>query len=270
MFKAELAARVGGFRNDQVMTPALLRAALTSAMTLSDPAPGDEAMRVASEVGEARLEALDGFTSGSDRSLLAEFLEGLALYRTRRYEEAAREFRASVRLSSEFIPGIFYLGACYAGGGRGREAVGAWQTSLVGDDTIPDVFELLADGFLRLGDTEAAISAIEEAALKWPDDPRFVMRAVLALAAQDKPAEALQRLLPWLDRQSGDHAALDLALRLALADLATRPEQSEGQAIDQLQRLIERYRSTNTPIPAVATRWLTYLAGRPGSTAGEE
>jgi hypothetical protein len=144
--------------------------------------------------------------------------------------------------------------------------VGAWQTSLVGDDSIPDVFELLSDGFLRLGDTEAAISAIEEAALKWPDDPRFVMRAVLALAAQDKPADALQRLLPWLDRQASDDAALDLALRLALADLATRSEGSEGPAIDQLHRLTERYRSTNKPVPTVATRWLSYLAGRPGST----
>jgi tetratricopeptide (TPR) repeat protein len=270
MFKAELAARVGGFRNEQVLTPALLSAALASPQTQSDPPAGDTATRVAGDVGAGRLEALDEFSAESDHSLLATFLKGLGQYKARKYEDAAKEFRAGIRLSSDFIPGIFYLGACYAGGGRGREAVGAWQTSLVGDDTIPDVFELLSDGFLRLGDTEAAISAIEEAALKWPDDPRFVMRAVLALAAQDKPGEALQRLLPWLDRQSGDDAALDLALRLSLADLATRPEGSEATAIDQLQRLTERYRSTAKPVPAVATRWLTYLAGRPGSTAGLE
>lgn len=268
MFKAELAARVGGFKSEQAVSPELLAAAITSARALSDPAPTEETSRVAAEVAEGRLEALDRFSPGNDHSLLAAFLKGLVHYRTRRFEDAAREFRASIRLSSDFISGIFYLGACYAGGGRGREAVGAWQTSLVGDDSIPDVFELLSDGFLRLGDTEAAISAIEEAALKWPDDPRFVMRAVLALAAQDRPGDALQRLLPWLDRQSGDDAALDLALRLALADLATRTDGAEGPAVDQLHRLTERYRSTSRPVPAVATRWLTYLAGRPGSTAG--
>jgi tetratricopeptide (TPR) repeat protein len=268
MFKAELASRVGGFKSEQAVSPALLASAIESARALSDPPPSDATSRVAAEIADGRLEALEGFSAGNDPSLVATFLKGLAHYRGRRFEDAAREFRASIRLSSDFIPGIFYLGACYAGGGRGREAVGAWQTSLVGDDSIPEVFELLSDGFLRLGDTEAAISAIEEAALKWPDDPRFVMRAVLALAAQDRPGDALQRLRPWLDRQSADDAALDLALRLALADLATRADGAEGPAVDELNRLAERYRSANKPVPAVATRWLTYLAGRPGSTAG--
>jgi tetratricopeptide (TPR) repeat protein len=267
MFRAELAARVGAFTTAQAVTPALLGPAVASARTLSDPSPGDEAGRVAADVSEGRLDALDSFEAGSDASLLAVFLKGLRFYKASKYEDAAREFRASIRLSSEFLPGIFYLGACYASGGRGREAVGAWQTSLIGDDSRPEVFELLADGFLRLGDTDAAISAIEEAATKWPDDPRFVMRAVLALAAQDRPGDALQRLLPWLDRQPGDEPALDLAIRLALADLATRQEGSEVAAIDQLHKLVERYRAGSRPVPAVATRWLAYLAGRPGSTA---
>ena len=46
----------------------------------------------------------------------------------------------------------------------------------------------------------------------------------------------------------------------------TRADGAEGPAVDELHRLTERYRSTGTPVPAVATRWLTYLAGRPGST----
>lgn len=267
MFRAELAARVGAFTTAQAVTPALLGPAIDAARALSDPAPGEDAVRVAAEVSEGRLDALDRFAAGSDASLLAVFLKGLSYYRAAKYEDAAREFRASIRLSSEFLPGIFYLGACYASGGRGREAVGAWQTSLIGDDSRPEVFELLADGFLRLGDTDAAIGAIEEAATKWPDDPRFLMRAVLALAAQDKPGDALQRLLPWLDRQPGDEPALDLAIRLALADLATRQDASDAAAVDQLQKLVERYRAASRPVPAVATRWLAYLAGRPGSTA---
>jgi VWFA-related protein len=267
MFRAELVARVGSFTSAQVVTPSLLGPAIASARALSDPAPGEETSRVAVEVSEGRLEALDRFTPGSDASLLAVFLKGLAHYQSGKYEDAAREYRASIRLSSEFLPGIFYLGACYASGGRGREAVGAWQTSLIGDDSRPEVFELLADGFLRLGDTDAAIGAIEEAATKWPDDSRFVMRAVLALAAQDKAGEALARLLPWLDRQPGDQPALDLALRLALADLSTRQEGDEASAVSQLQALVDRFRAGSRPVPPVATRWLTYLAGRPGSTA---
>ena len=144
----------------------------------------------------------------------------------------------------------------------GREAVGAWQTSLVGDDSSPDVFQLLIDGFLRIGDTDAAIGAVEEAADKWPQDYRFVLRATLAQAAQDKPAEALQRLLPWLDQQTGDAEALDLALRLALADLATRPAGEEQSAVVRLKDLAARYERNGTPLPPVATRWLAYLAAR--------
>ncbi len=190
------------------------------------------------------------------------FCEGSRNYRVGKFEEAAKEFRAAVRQSSDFLPGIFYLGACYAAGGRGREAVGAWQTSLVGDDSSPDVFQLLIDGFLRIGDTDAAIGAIEEAAAKWPEDYRFVVRATLAQAAQDKPAEALDRLRPWLDRQAGDREALDLALRLALADLATRPVGEEQDAIARLKDLTARYEASGTPLPPVAARWLAYLAAR--------
>jgi tetratricopeptide (TPR) repeat protein len=183
-------------------------------------------------------------------------------YRAGSYEEAAKQFRAAVRESSDFLPGIFYLGACYAAGGRGREAVGAWQTSLIGDDSSPDVFELLIDGFLRIGDTDAAIGAIEEASAKWPDDYRFVVRATLAQAAQDKPAEALARLLPWLDRQAGDRDALDLALRLALADLAARAPGEEQEALARLRTITARYEAGGVPVPPVAARWLTYLSSR--------
>ena len=74
-------------------------------------------------------------------------------------------------------------------------------------------------------------------------------------------------MLPWLERQPGDQPALDLALRLALADLSTRPERDAASAVNQLHALVERYREGSRPVPPVATRWLTYLAGRPGSTA---
>ena len=190
------------------------------------------------------------------------FLRGLAKYRAGSFEDAAKEFRGSVRLSSDFLPGIFYLGACYAAGGRGREAVGAWQTSLVGDDSSPDVFQLLIDGFLRIGDTDAAIGAIEEASGKWPEDYRFVLRATLALAAQDKPGDALNRLRPWLVQQTGDREALDLALRLSLADLATRAPGEDADAVAAFKELAARYEEGGLPLPPVATRWQTYLAAR--------
>lgn len=262
MFKADLSTRVGTFQRGHVLTAPLLAPAVAQARALAEEPPSESTALLADDVAAGRLEALLPDAVGDDASLVAVFLRGLAKYRAGRFEDAAREFRGSVRLSSDFLPGIFYLGACYAAGGRGREAVGAWQTSLVGDDSSPDVFQLLIDGFLRIGDTDAAIGAIEEAAAKWPEDYRFVLRATLALAAQDKPAEALQRLRPWLDRQAGDREALDLALRLSLAELATRAPGEDGDAVDAFKDLAVRYAAGGVPLPPVATRWQAYLAAR--------
>ena len=121
---------------------------------------------------------------------------------------------------------------------------------------------MLIDGFLRIGDTDAAIGVIEEASGKWPEDYRFVLRATLAEAAQDRPAEAIERLLPWLDKQPDDREALDLALRLSLADLATRKAGDDQDAIARLKDLTARYEAGGAAVPPVATRWLTYLATR--------
>jgi VWFA-related protein len=267
MFKTDLSTRVGNFQRGHVLTAALLAPAITRARELSEAPLSEPLAQLADEVAAGHLDTLVPTALGDDVSLTSVFLRGLARYRAGSLEEAAQDFRAAVRKSPDFLPGIFYLGACYAAGGHGREAVGAWQTSLVGDDSSPDVFQILIDGFLRLGDTDAAIGAIEEAAAKWPEDYRFVLRATLAQAAQDKPAEALQRLLPWLDRNVGDPEALDLALRLALADLATRPAGSEQDAITRLKALTSRYEASGTPVPPVAARWLAYLAARTPTAA---
>lgn len=262
MFKTDLSSQVGDFQRGHVLTPALLAPAVARARELSETPPAEATVALLDEVAAGRLETLDANALGSDPSLASLFLRGLARYRQGKLEDAAKDFRAAVRQSSDFLPGIFYLGACYAAGGRGREAVGAWQTSLVGDDSSPDVFQVLIDGFLRIGDTDAAIGAIEEASSKWPEDYRFVLRATLAQAAQDKPAQALDRLLPWLDRKKDDKDALDLALRLALADLATRRAGDEQDAVVRLKDLTARYQANGTPVPPVAARWLTYLATR--------
>jgi tetratricopeptide (TPR) repeat protein len=87
----------------------------------------------ASRVAEGHLDALDGAAlPAEDASLLASFLRGLAFYRAGRIDDASKQFRASVRASTDFLPGVFYLGACYAAGGNPRQAVGAWQTALIG------------------------------------------------------------------------------------------------------------------------------------------
>ena len=64
-------------------------------------------------------------------SLSASFLKGLALLGRNELEAAAQEFREALRIADDFLPAAFYLGACYAAGGRDSEAVapGRWPWS---------------------------------------------------------------------------------------------------------------------------------------------
>lgn len=257
-----LAATVGTFQPGEVLKPGLLGPALARARELDPGTANPETISAALALAAGDLTALDRAEDfGPDSSLLATFLEGLGLFNAGSFEEAAGQFRASVRFSSEFLPGIFYLGSCFAAGGRDREAVGAWQASLIGNDSIPEVFRLLADGFLRLGDGDGATSTLEEAAARWPDDAAWARRAAQARAISGDPGEALAALLAWVERKPDDQEIADLALRLAMTDLAGTGA-GDPTAVARFRALVDRLqRSGRRPSP-LAEHWLTYLDGR--------
>ena len=62
---------------------------------------------------------------------------GIARLRRGDLEPAAAAFRVAIKLASDFPPAAVYLGACYAAGGRDREAAGAWQLVLALGRGIP-------------------------------------------------------------------------------------------------------------------------------------
>ena len=258
VFKTDLERQVGAFRPDQILTASLVGRALDSAREISEGA-SSEATNAAETIAAGNLSVLDRLTiPEADRSLLGSFLRGLALYRKGALEDAAKEFRAAVRSSPDFLAGILYLGACYASGGRTKEAVGAWQTSLIADDASPEIFALVADGYLRMGDVEAATDVLVEAGTKWPQDERFIVRSALARAAAGHPDDALAALTPALE-EGVDPALLTLAARLAIADVARRPVAEQRDQLSKLQDLESRIRAANSDVPPALARWITYL-----------
>ena len=261
----ELNATVAAFAPDQVLVPEVLQPALARARELDAGSASEETTTAADALASGDLLVLDDprrFKPAN--SLMASFLRGLGLFREGRLEDAAGQFRESVRLSSEFLPGLFYLGACYAAGGRDREAVGAWQTSLIGDASIAEVFRLIADGYLRLGDAEGATSALEEAQATWPDDESWARRIVQAGAIGGDPQRALRVLLAWIEREPGDQAMVDLALRLAMTDLAQRGA-ADPEAAERLRAAVRSVERSGRRPPALAERWLAYVGA--GSTS---
>ena len=141
--------------------------------------------------------------------------------------------------------------------GNAREAVGAWETALIGDDPLPEVYQLVADAYLRLGDGDEAASLLQEAGARWPDDPRFAITTALARAANGHVTEALAGLKPVLDGRTPNSQALALAVRLAIANVATAEDQTT--AATTLRALTGQLQASGSEVPPLAVRWLAYL-----------
>lgn len=185
------------------------------------------------------------------------FLRGLALFGAGEIEKAAVEFRAALRTAPDQVPAAFYLGACYAAGGRDREAVGAWQTVLAADGVSPIVFEHAIDAYLRLGDWEEADALAREALELWPELPRVHLRRALALANAGKPAEALEAMEAHFAEAQPEPGTLFAALRLIYeARMKGEPVTNE---VARFEKLYEAYRAVDGAEQVLVGEWLSYL-----------
>jgi VWFA-related protein len=186
----------------------------------------------------------------------ASFLNGLALYSKGELEAAAAKFRETLRLDSEFFPAAFYLGSCYAAGGRDQEAVGAWQLSLVTESGAPFIFTLLGDALLRLRDPHGALEILNEAQTEWPDSEEVQVRLGSAYALAGKRVEALEKLEPYLDKHPDDHERLFVALRtLYQAKTDGKPVRSTTEDRALFTRLAKAYAAAKGPQLPMVEQW---------------
>jgi VWFA-related protein len=184
-------------------------------------------------------EALKLLAAESGDALAVTFIKGLALFGQGQLEAAAAEFRSALRLSNDFLPAAFYLGACYAAGGRDREAVGAWQTSLVSEADSRIVYEVLADAWLRLKEAGRAQAVIAEAGERWPGDDVFAPRLAATMVLLNRRADALAALEPFIERHPLEAEPIFLAIRL-LYEAFDAGKPVKGGAADRA--LVLKYR----------------------------
>jgi hypothetical protein len=253
-----VSAAVGPFAASDVLDPAVLAPVLDRALE-ADPGGADDAMRAAVATVRAKGIAAVGAKPFAKREdLPALMLRGAMLLRQGKLEDAANGFRAALRASSEFLPAIVYLGACYAAGGRDREAVGAWQTALVTETASPLVFKLAADGLVRLGDSAQALALVAEAAERWPDDGSLARRHALAVAAREGPAHAADALVRALGQASSPDAdLLSLAARLAVLS-AARDDEGAAERVEKVKSLA----AATGSVPPLLARWDEYFRER--------
>ncbi|MEI6666990.1 MAG: hypothetical protein WCP29_02455 [Acidobacteriota bacterium] len=224
-------------------------------------ATSGDAASAADAVREGRYETVDTVLgqARADR-LSVVFLRGLALFGRGELEPAAAQFRAALRLSNDFLPAAFYLGACYAAGGRDREAAGAWQTSLISEGESRIVFDALADALLRLKDGRRAMDLLTEARGRWPDDDALLPRLAAAQVLLDRRAEALATLAPYISRHSSDREAVFLALRLLYEAHATGGRLGSAREDAEMATAYGAlYRAAGGPQLALVDRWVAFI-----------
>jgi len=193
-------------------------------------------------------------TGGS--TLPATFLSGLALYSKGELEPAANKFRETLRMDSEFFPAAFYLGSCYAAGGRDQEAVGAWQLSLVTESDAPFIFTLLGDALIRLRESDHALEILNEAAGVWPDNEEVQIRLGAVFALAGKRADALLKLEPYLAKHPDDVDRHFLALKtLYEARAEGKPIRSKEEDKALFAKWAKAYASAKGPQQALVDQW---------------
>jgi VWFA-related protein len=201
-------------------------------------------------------DAIAALSSAENQQLATLFLTGLSLYAKGQLEEARLKFGDSLRLNSEFFPAAFYLGSVYAAVGRDDQAVGAWQTSLVTESDAPFIYTLLADGFIRLGQVQSALSILNEAKSLWPDLDQVQLRLGTALALSGNAAESLDVLEPYLQRNPGDHDRQFVVLRaLYEARQAGKTVRSEREDRELFDKHAAAYVAAGGPKAALLDAW---------------
>jgi VWFA-related protein len=251
-------SRIDAFDRQSVLNPQVIGFFLdrmSAGPGEAPPAPALEHARAGRF--DAVAEALKG--ARNDQVAVA-FLHGLALYSRGELEAAAGKFREAIRLDSEFFPAVFYLGSCYAAGGRDREAVGAWKTSLVTESDAPFIYTLLGDAMLRLRDIDSAIDILTEASTLWPGNDEVIMRLGTAQAMGGEPEEALQTLEGYLARNPGDAERHFLAMRaLYEARAAGRSIKSPEADRALFERYAAAYTAANGPQQALVDQWRKFM-----------
>jgi VWFA-related protein len=188
----------------------------------------------------------------------SQFMAGLGRLQAGDLEEAATAFRGALRVAPDFGPALIYLGACYAAGGKDREAAGAWQMALVRDKTSPVLQRLAIEAWLRADRPAAARALLTQARERWPDDPAFAALHAQAALGDGQVKEALELIVPL---PQADAPTLLAALG-ALYDASRRqaPVWDTARDLETMRQLRERYAALQGESLGLVDAWIGEMA----------
>ena len=191
------------------------------------------------------------------------FLKGLSLLADRKLEPAAAAFREAMRVSADFYPAMIYLGACYAAGGRDKEAAAVWRTALIREGETPALHVMLGDALLRDGRGDVAIDDLRESHLKWPNDLALKRRFAVAALVAGQELDGLQAMDELIEQHADDENSLGLALLVMYEAFGDgQPIESVERDRVRMRRLADAYRARGGPSTALIDAWLAVAAAK--------
>jgi VWFA-related protein len=231
--------------------------------TVPGPVPAGVAAAVR-EARQGRPEAmLDRLGEGGKEDARVAFLRGVSYYARGNLPSALTQLQAALRLDSELFPAAVYMGACYASDGKDLDAIGAWQTALIGDVGSPVLYALLSDALVRSKEQEQAVAILNEGLAAFPDDVGLRRRLGMAYAMAGRGEEALPLLTAWVDAHPEDQGALFATLALLFEGFSR--ETAGAAPLEERQRLTryaKAYVDGKGPNRELIERWLRYLESR--------
>jgi VWFA-related protein len=200
-------ARVAAFDRSTVLQPALVSGLLD---TLAARSPSLKSAMTEARAGRYGPAALEALTAGDQQA--AAFLKGLDLYSKGQIDQAATQLNIAAGPRREFYPAAFLLGACFAAGGKDRDAAGIWQMALGSEQRPPIAYTLLADARMRGGQADAVVPILKPAYAQHPTDDEVGKRLAVAYMMTAAFGEALPILDAYLTRHPADPDALFAAV----------------------------------------------------------
>jgi tetratricopeptide (TPR) repeat protein len=251
---ARIVAPVTRFVVEDVLAPDFVRGFLDD-LQQSHPVSAASAPIVQQARNGTYLSAPpDPRTPDGDEPMLS-FIRGLAQLQKKQYAQAAAWFQLSLKGASDFLGAAFYLGAVHAANGRDHDAVGAWQLSLLNGGK--NVYPMLVDATLRIGDGQGSLELIAEAPEAWPSDEARLRRVATAQAMLGQFDPALETLHGLLARRSDDTDLLFVALQVMYRQHLTRElPANDRKRFDEYSK---RYIDARGAEAALVETWRRYV-----------
>ncbi|MFN8092386.1 MAG: hypothetical protein U0599_09240 [Vicinamibacteria bacterium] len=209
-------------------------------------------MRAGPSRGRARL-----YPGGRDDAR-ASFVRRVSLHARGQHAVALTQLQAALGRSSELFPAAVYMGACYASLGKDMDAIGAWQTALVGEaGGSLVVYAVLADALTRVKEPRQAVEILGEGLTAFPEDAglrRRLAHAAAGLAPGGAPLLGLGRAAP-----RGQRGAHDRRWPCSSTASRARPQEPRTAERARLVRFARAYVEGSGPNPQIIGRWLKYL-----------